>query len=86
MVHYIERCAALYMHLICTAVCICMRFITVKNMLKMKYRMVEGRVALPYACFMFATHTEKDQYILIEQSVLLCLAFTNTTQHAVTAI
>ena len=28
---YIERCAALYMHLICTTVCICMRFITVKN-------------------------------------------------------
>ena len=31
MAHYIERCAALYMHLICTAVCVCMRFITVKN-------------------------------------------------------
>ena len=31
MAHYIERCAALYMHLICTAVCICMRFITVKK-------------------------------------------------------
>ena len=25
--HYIERCAALYMHLICTAVCICMRLL-----------------------------------------------------------
>ena len=31
MAHYIERCAALYMHLICTGACICMRFITVKN-------------------------------------------------------
>ena len=28
---HIERCAALYMHLICTAVCICMRFIIVKK-------------------------------------------------------
>ena len=32
MAHYIERCAALYMHLICTAVCVCMRFITIKKL------------------------------------------------------
>ena len=30
MAHYVERSAVLYMNLICTAVCICMRFITVK--------------------------------------------------------
>ena len=34
MAYYIERCAAMYMHLICTAVCICMRFITIQNALK----------------------------------------------------
>ena len=32
MAHYIERCAALYMHLIVQLyVYVCMRFITVKN-------------------------------------------------------
>ena len=29
---YIERCAALYVHMICTAVCVCMRFIIVKKL------------------------------------------------------
>ena len=45
-----------------------------------QYRMVKGRVAPPKCLFHVATQIEKDRYTLIEQSVHLVLAFTNSTQ------
>ena len=48
MAHHIERCAALYMHLICTALYVCMRFIIVKKSSVMWFRVSRCSTGLSY--------------------------------------
>ena len=45
-----------------------------------QYRMVKGKIAPPNCLFRVTTQIVKDQYTLIEQSVVLVLAFTNSVQ------